>query len=356
MNIRFGKTIFFVLIFTLFSTPFFSQANIVGNLKLGDTSNQVMVLQKILNSRPETQISSGLGSSGYETTYFGLKTREAVIRFQNLYSNEILIPAGLLSGNGFVGPLTLKKLNSLGTHPQTVVSNVDSAKVQPSEAINIYETDQKISAVQKRIVDEIASSVTENRAINSANVDYSALSAVSKVFLNQIQPQESVVGNQVSVGGYGLTSDNTLYLGPNYVIRNVPAIAGALKFTIPTVPVGVYPVVIKNSNGISNSSLLVVKEKGAQNSIVTGFSPKTAVYGDIVTLMGKNFTTDNTVVCTHGTFSGVVSSGTSLQVPVEPASLKAFVGKKIGREWPVDCYVVNSNGFSSGVASFIIKY
>jgi hypothetical protein len=45
--------------------------------------------------------------------FFGLDTFLAVVGFQEKYKEDILTPAGLLKGNGYVGPLTRNKLNSL---------------------------------------------------------------------------------------------------------------------------------------------------------------------------------------------------------------------------------------------------
>ena len=41
------------------------------------------------------------------------KNGEAVKRFQEKYASEILVPADLTKGNGFVGSGTRKKINSL---------------------------------------------------------------------------------------------------------------------------------------------------------------------------------------------------------------------------------------------------
>lgn len=77
------------------------------NLQVGQTSTDVMNLQKVLNASSDTQVStSGAGAPGAESSYFGAKTKAAVIKFQ-LKNN--------LPGTGFVGPMTRNVLNSMNT-------------------------------------------------------------------------------------------------------------------------------------------------------------------------------------------------------------------------------------------------
>lgn len=84
------------------------------DLQLADTDPDVKELQRVLNASVDTMVDiQDAGSPGQETTYFGEKTKIAVIKFQNKYKDVILAPAGLTVGNGSVGKLTRTKLNLL---------------------------------------------------------------------------------------------------------------------------------------------------------------------------------------------------------------------------------------------------
>ncbi len=71
-------------------------------------SSEVRCLQEFLKFQGQDIYPEGL-----ITGNFGSLTKLAVIRFQEKYKNEILIPAGLLQGTGFVGSLTRAKINQI---------------------------------------------------------------------------------------------------------------------------------------------------------------------------------------------------------------------------------------------------
>ena len=111
-----------VYIFLLLTIPLSLNAyTFTRSLTIGSQGQDVVELQKYLNSNELTKVSeSGVGSTGFETSYFGDKTKQAVIKFQNLFASSILHPLGLSTGSGFVGNSTISFLNRIqGNTSQT---------------------------------------------------------------------------------------------------------------------------------------------------------------------------------------------------------------------------------------------
>ncbi len=93
-------------------TPVPVSSTITANLRMGQTSPQVLLVQQILNRNGFIITQSGGGSPGNETSYFGSLTREAVRRFQ---CTKGIVCSGTeaTTGYGRVGPATRSALNSL---------------------------------------------------------------------------------------------------------------------------------------------------------------------------------------------------------------------------------------------------
>lgn len=81
------------------------------SLKVGSVGEDVRELQKILNAEGFTIAASGPGSVGAESTYFGVKTKLALAKYQNFYRSDILTPNDLATGTGLFGPTTMKFMN-----------------------------------------------------------------------------------------------------------------------------------------------------------------------------------------------------------------------------------------------------
>lgn len=80
-----------------------------NNLYFGMTNNsEVRCLQEFLKSQGPEIYPEGLVTGNFLSL-----TQTAVIRFQEKYATDILIPLGLEKGTGFFGPSTRAKVNQL---------------------------------------------------------------------------------------------------------------------------------------------------------------------------------------------------------------------------------------------------
>lgn len=106
-------------------------------LRLGSVGADVKQLQIFLNSHGFTVATSGIGSSGFEATIFGKSTKAALIKFQEANAKDVLTPQGLTKGNGVLGTLTRKFINTLikgNSQCSSSGSSLSAAQIQ--ELIN----------------------------------------------------------------------------------------------------------------------------------------------------------------------------------------------------------------------------
>jgi hypothetical protein len=83
------------------------------DLQFNDTDEEIKLLQKFLNSQGFTISQTGVGSPGKETNYFGLLTKQALIKYQEAYMEDILTPAAFTKGTGYFGERTRGYINKI---------------------------------------------------------------------------------------------------------------------------------------------------------------------------------------------------------------------------------------------------
>lgn len=148
-------------------------------LKLGSSGQDVYQLQKILNSDPETVISSfGAGSPGKETSYFGVLTKNAIIRFQEKNSAAILVPNNLSAGTGFVGKSTLSVLNK--TNNMAINNDVSNNNINSSSNNSILLNQNSSSSSQINTVSNTGVILGQNNFTPISDTDQ-----ISNQSLNQ---------------------------------------------------------------------------------------------------------------------------------------------------------------------------
>jgi peptidoglycan hydrolase-like protein with peptidoglycan-binding domain len=133
---------------------------LTADLELGDDNVSVKKLQEFLNSKGYTIATSGAGSPGNETTYFGDKTRLAVIAFQTHYG---------ISQTGVAGPVTRAKVRELSC------GGVSAGTSQPEVVFNpITTSSATLSILSPKTGDVLSNSGNCPEEDTSADVGPSA--------------------------------------------------------------------------------------------------------------------------------------------------------------------------------------
>ncbi len=83
------------------------------DLRFGDQGEDVRALQRFLNCAGFQLATSGPGAPGEETSYFVDRTRTSVIRFQEQYSTDILVPINAQQGTGIFAGYSRAKAHGL---------------------------------------------------------------------------------------------------------------------------------------------------------------------------------------------------------------------------------------------------
>jgi|GEM_PF-1579314 len=303
------------------------------NLREGDTGEDVLLLQKFLNNDRDTQISEiGSGSPGNETRYFGRVTKNAVMRLQDKYKDEILVPAGQLTATGFVGFWTRQVLQRISSIPTTETSS--KTQLSPDFLSQVPVTEENVP---------IISPVSSLGATNE----------VEKPQISSLSRYSAQPGASISITGLGFSGKNTINLGKNKIKDVVASSSTRISFQIPeNINVGRYDVFVTTQKSkISNTMPFMVTSVGAIVPKVDTIEPSRVKFGDRVTITGENFTPVGNIV-TFGlgkidnlpsrdgrTIVFTVKRPSQIQDSVEPGDSSII-------EWPMNVTVVNTNGIS----------
>jgi len=317
----------------------------VRTMKVGVEGSDVLKLQQMLNNNVRTQVSlTGPGSLGNETTYFGKRTEYAVMKFQELYRQEILVPAGIQSATGFVGAMTLAKLRSLCVAPTTGAPAVILQNITPPPfVVPITTTTPPPSTTSSLDVQPESFNITDP--------------VHTQVRVMSVEPRSVRPGERVIVVGTGYTkTGNIVMLGSQYRIDKVTAMTPAMaEFVVPvSTPAGVYQLSVSNTKGASDADTrLFVSDGTTLPPVVTSISPTSGTVNSQMTITGTGFTpSGNNVYLSTGVARNIASlDGKTLVFPlvVEGVSGEEVPSLRGDFSEDIHVFVENANGPSNAI-------
>ena len=245
---RFRTTIFIVLAFGP-SQLFSATTDFPRTLKVGMSGDDVKALQIFMNKDPETRVAdSGAGSSGNETTYFGLATKRALVKFQNKYKKEILEPVGLTFGTGVAGVYTRIVLNKTSEKSGSTLTPANPSTDTSAKDAELFFKEHPVITVDLVMKTNPPLSVFATTTQNLSQISRTALPTINYISDINIAPR-----GKLTIYGTGFTASTIVHFGDT-VIPNITIdpTKGEISFVIPQVS-GIFLVSVENKNGDSKN-------------------------------------------------------------------------------------------------------
>ncbi|PIP73507.1 MAG: hypothetical protein COW88_01790 [Candidatus Lloydbacteria bacterium CG22_combo_CG10-13_8_21_14_all_47_15] len=210
-----------------------------GTLTRGISSDEVKRLQQLLNSDTDTIISSsGVGSPGNETDYFGSLTEKAVQKFQAKYG---VVSSGSpdTTGYGLVGPATRAKLaevfsNAEPQAPEVAEPSPVATAVSPvfTAALGLGQAGTDVKRLQQ-LLNSDTDTIISSSGVGSPGNETDYFGSLTEKAVQKFQVKYGVAGT--GDPGYGFVGPKTRAKFGEIFSGGMPAIP-AVPTEVPAVP------------------------------------------------------------------------------------------------------------------------
>jgi len=175
---------------------------------------------------------------------------------------------------------------------------------------------------------------------------------VNRVFLFRALPYEVRPGENLVLEGSGFSKgSNKIYFNGTESATATSTNGTSMNLTVPgSLVAGEYKISISNILGSSENASIPIYVKVTNNPQPAPLIERVAISGDVVTVMGKNFSPVNTVITTLGNSTvSITSDGTALSFRLNELSQYVQVKKSLKTnkyKFSLWIFVQNEHGIS----------
>jgi peptidoglycan hydrolase-like protein with peptidoglycan-binding domain len=256
-----------------------------SNLTVGSTGTDVVTLQTYLVNNGYLVMPVAVSKG-----YFGNLTRVAVAQWQTA--------KGITPAVGYFGPISRQVI---ATEMETTVVTSPSSSSPSDFSTNVGNDTPTASGMR-----------------------------VNQIMLFRATPFEVRAGDLIVLDGSGFSKTaNQIYFNDSHAITATSTDGVNLEVPVPTnLSNGEYKLSVSNILGSSDNPDIRVLIRVTSNPQSGPIIESASMAGDTVTLVGRNFTSNNSLVTTLGNSSGPVSSsGTTLTFRITDLSMYSEIRK-----------------------------